>query len=868
LFSCTLPEMWERILSQYLVGYLREYIKDRLRLDTFAVWSGDLVLEGVELRREKFTKMIFGEGSSLEVSQAWAKELRVHIPWRALQSESLKITFQSVELIVSEVAPTSPNKEESQDSIPHENSAEDVKDQSASSGDTGSKGSTNSDTPEKKGWLETLLYTIATNLVLEIGILVVKYVSDDIEGTVTCDGLSTHPASPDFHRQFYPITHDKMMHRIVQAEHMTFALTPLHTCMGFKRYRGAKKKDPRQAALQTQVLQKCSPTAYIKMPVPGLGVGDWTIDVHCTPLRLRLNNVQTQWFRNLGGTRPTPDKDEAASREEPPHLVELPVTRPEGSASLELPSKEYPEEPVALDEEVAVKEPDSEPPTEGGIEVQFDHFPLGLVFAAAPDDAVGKAAAVIQGVKGQASTKGVKVGWAITKVNGIDVSCMTLCAIMRLLREEAMPLRILFDPELDAQQGSEVQSAGWFSWIGLGKRSQDELISSPSNRPPETPPTETPASPEARAGKTFMNWFVPKVEIILDRFDQPPSYPWSTVATTAVPRKVAQLVVRAFSGGYKPGAAKELDFELQHVELILTDDESGAGSRQRLVLGTHVNSVQELMHYRVCQNKEAFEKCDADCAPGSNPEAAAIMGTLCFGTSLGSQYSVRLSSVALGANNLIGAAIGAAVSVFSSPAQGDPEEEAVVASAGGVRVPWWGWGWPQHVCAHLVEFHNAIDGFQEKVSRLEEKEVLLASAMQAHSEVLATRNVPTPAHMQSTLDALVELRAELALINDHLGETKNALVTTQKQVARCGNEMKCGDIAVCDDNRGDDHSSWMEAQSRQALENLRRENREMDQRYQHLLGTIADENEHLQRRVRELEQQQPPPMLTRSPRHG
>jgi len=475
---------------------------------------------------------------------------------------------------------------------------------------------------------------------------------------------------------------------------------------------------------------------------------------------------------------------------------------------------------------------------------------------------------MMQGVKGQASTKGVKVGWAITKVNGVDVSSMTLCEIMRLLREESMPLRILFDPGLDSQRDSEVPSAGWFSWIGLGKRSQDELLSSPTSRPPEIPPEETPASPEARPSQTFINWFVPKVEIILDKFDQPPSYPWSTVATTAVPRKVAQLVVRAFSGGYKPGTAKELDFELQHVELVLTDDESGAGSRQRLVLGTHVNSVRELMHYGVCQNKEAFEACDADCAPGSNPEAAAIMGTLCFGTSPGSQYSVRLSSVALGANNLIGAAISAAVSVFSSPTACDPEEEAVVASPGGVRVPWWGWGWPQHVCAHLVEFHHAIDGFQEKVARLEEKEVLLASAMQAHSEVLATRNVPTPAHMQSTLDALVELRAELALINSHLEETKGALATTQRQVARCGNEMKCGDVLACEDTRSDDHSSWMEAQSRQALENLRRENREMDQRYQHLLGTIADENEHLQRRVRELEQQQPPPMLTRSPRPG
>ncbi|XP_076806559.1 intermembrane lipid transfer protein VPS13B-like [Clavelina lepadiformis] len=144
----------ESYLSPFLLTYLSKYIKDleskNLQL---SLWGGDAVLHNLQFNLDALDEELGGAPFSFVSCQA--NELRIHVPWSKLASESVVVTLDTVECVVKLHC----HKPQKKKSPIQEN--QDV-------------------TKKQPSYVDSLITKIKNNLTIQINNLTLKYVEDDI----------------------------------------------------------------------------------------------------------------------------------------------------------------------------------------------------------------------------------------------------------------------------------------------------------------------------------------------------------------------------------------------------------------------------------------------------------------------------------------------------------------------------------------------------------------------------------------------------------------------------------------------------------------------------------------------------------------
>ena len=142
----------ESYLSPFLFSYLSKYIKDIEPKDLqLSLWGGDAILHNVQFKLDALDNELGKAPFSFVCCQA--QELRIHVPWSKLASESVVVTLNTMECVVKLNCHKTLHKPPSVQK--HES-------------------------PAQPSYISSLMKKIKNNISIIVNNLIVKYVEDDI----------------------------------------------------------------------------------------------------------------------------------------------------------------------------------------------------------------------------------------------------------------------------------------------------------------------------------------------------------------------------------------------------------------------------------------------------------------------------------------------------------------------------------------------------------------------------------------------------------------------------------------------------------------------------------------------------------------
>ncbi|CEM30978.1 unnamed protein product [Vitrella brassicaformis CCMP3155] len=215
----------EHILSRLILSYASRYLHRDFTTDKISLWEGNIVLNQLELKLDVLADAI-GVPPYLELARGVIRELRISIPWNAIRAESVKISFDLIEIVVTRRKEPlqQERKERKVENItpvkaPPDTSSAAAKEKGVGSG----KGR------GKKGWLRPLLTAVVANAVVEVKNLVIRYVQDEVVASLTVGELKWYPTSPapEWKRGFtFPQGPQQVMHRVLEITDLSISLDP------------------------------------------------------------------------------------------------------------------------------------------------------------------------------------------------------------------------------------------------------------------------------------------------------------------------------------------------------------------------------------------------------------------------------------------------------------------------------------------------------------------------------------------------------------------------------------------------------------------------------------------------------------------
>ena len=168
----------ESYITPFLTAYLNKFIQNLTPEDLkLSIWGGDVVLTNLKLRLdalETLAKLPFS------IQSGHIHELRIHIPWLALGSESVKVTISTIEISLQ---------------------LQDKEDRNHTDATSASSIQQSSAPPPEQeappGYIESLLMKIKNNLSLTISNLILKYVEDDIVLSLNVKQITARPCADE-----------------------------------------------------------------------------------------------------------------------------------------------------------------------------------------------------------------------------------------------------------------------------------------------------------------------------------------------------------------------------------------------------------------------------------------------------------------------------------------------------------------------------------------------------------------------------------------------------------------------------------------------------------------------------------------------
>ena len=148
----------ESYITPFLTSYLNRFILNLTSEDLkLSIWGGDVVLTNLKLRLDILEAFA---GLPFVIQSGHIHELRIHIPWMALTSESVEVTISTIEVALKLQTDETANETDSvgTKSPRSTTSAENLSPTRASQSNQGN----NIDAPP--GYIESLLLKIKNNL--------------------------------------------------------------------------------------------------------------------------------------------------------------------------------------------------------------------------------------------------------------------------------------------------------------------------------------------------------------------------------------------------------------------------------------------------------------------------------------------------------------------------------------------------------------------------------------------------------------------------------------------------------------------------------------------------------------------------------
>lgn len=172
----------ESYLGPLLLGYLNKYVKLRQEDFQLSLWGGDAVFNNLELQFDFLEHLI---PFPIRFKSGQVHELRIHVPWTKLGSESVVITLNTVECILARKEDPPEGATEGSAAAQlnptgGDFAADDAADGQQGSGQRPRMRKTPADSDVPPGYLQSFTNRIVNNIHIVANNLILKFVEDDI----------------------------------------------------------------------------------------------------------------------------------------------------------------------------------------------------------------------------------------------------------------------------------------------------------------------------------------------------------------------------------------------------------------------------------------------------------------------------------------------------------------------------------------------------------------------------------------------------------------------------------------------------------------------------------------------------------------
>ena len=232
----------ESYVAPFLTSYLKRYIRNLTSEDLkLSIWGGDVVLTNLELKLDILESEL---DMPFAVESGHIHELRIHIPWMALASESVEITISTIEISLRLQDPA--EEREMDDGacsvLSSEMSARSPR-QKPPAATASSQNVTNDDESSAPGYIESLILKIGNNINVKIENLILKYVENDIVLSLNIKSIHLMPVGDEnWELGWVEVTeNDPVVRRLINIEGKWSPFVPFRFR---ENYTGSKSVNP------------------------------------------------------------------------------------------------------------------------------------------------------------------------------------------------------------------------------------------------------------------------------------------------------------------------------------------------------------------------------------------------------------------------------------------------------------------------------------------------------------------------------------------------------------------------------------------------------------------------------------------------
>ena len=216
--------MLEGYITPLLMSYIDKYVKNIKPSDLkLSFWGGDAVLRNLELRLDVLEREL---RIPLEFKSGFIRELRLHLPWNAIASNSVEMTIKDLEFIIK----LKSLRAGSSDTTSSE--ASNTSQEKSNKRPLPSDAITIGEKDPAPGYLQGYLDRIVNNVCIHIQNMVVKIIEEesDLMLTLNIGSVDFCTANQNWEREFVYTDYFQdryALHKVCQVNDMTVNLHPI-----------------------------------------------------------------------------------------------------------------------------------------------------------------------------------------------------------------------------------------------------------------------------------------------------------------------------------------------------------------------------------------------------------------------------------------------------------------------------------------------------------------------------------------------------------------------------------------------------------------------------------------------------------------
>ncbi|XP_063693660.1 intermembrane lipid transfer protein VPS13B-like [Bolinopsis microptera] len=204
--------MLEKYITPLLMSYVDKYIKNLSPNDLgVSLWGGDVLLKNLELKLDVLEQEFL---FPVKFLSGRIHELKIHIPWTSLGSDSVVITLNTLECSLT-YRPLEETKREAA------STAEDEEDKESDSGISDASGQQ----AVAPSYVQLLTQRILNNVEIHVNNLIFKYIEDDIVLSVNIKSACMYTVNSEWSQAFSDVQSPELtLRRVIELVDLTICL--------------------------------------------------------------------------------------------------------------------------------------------------------------------------------------------------------------------------------------------------------------------------------------------------------------------------------------------------------------------------------------------------------------------------------------------------------------------------------------------------------------------------------------------------------------------------------------------------------------------------------------------------------------------